>query len=119
MRIEKKHEAELEKRKGLTGRTILAALWLILSFSISYLFATWILSGDILSLDFFYQDVGISKSVSEVVIRIGLALVIFMIFQFFVLIGYAIASPKAKMRPGTPSTYSSEKDPYDTTINYD
>ncbi|MGB3713450.1 MAG: hypothetical protein WA996_03380 [Candidatus Promineifilaceae bacterium] len=119
MRIEKKHEAELEKRKGLTKRTILAGLWLFISFAISYLAAGWLMSSDILGLDFFYEDIGIPETVSEVVMQIAVAFVIFLMIQFVVLIGYAVTSPKAKMRPGTPTTYSSEKDPYDQTINYD
>ena len=119
MRIEKKHEAELEKRKGLTKRTILAGLWLIISFAISYLAAGWLMSGDVLGLEFFYQDIGIPETVSEVVIQIAVAFVIFLLVQFFVLIGYAVTSPKAKMRPGTPTTYSSDKDPYDQTMKYD
>jgi hypothetical protein len=119
MRIEKKHEAELEQRKGLTKRTILASIWLIISFAISYLAAGWLMGGDILGLDFFYQEIGIPETFSEVVLQIVVALVIFLLIQFVVLIGYAVASPKAKMRTGTPSTYSSEPDPYDQTIDYD
>lgn len=119
MRIEKKHEAELEQRKGLTKRTILAALWLIISFAISYLAAGLLMSADVLGPDFFYQEIGIPETVSEIVMQIAVAFVIFLMIQFVVLIGYAVTSPKAKMRPGTPTTYSSEPDPYDPTRNYD
>lgn len=117
MRIEKKREAELAKRRGLTGRTILAVIWLVVSFALSYFFATWILNGELLGIDYFYNQMGIPDSVNEVIIQIGLAVVVFTAFQFFLLIGYAIASPKAKMRPGTPTIYTAEKDPYDTTFN--
>jgi hypothetical protein len=119
MRIEKKHEAELEQRKGLTRRTILASVWLIISFAISYLAAGLLIRGETLGLDFFYEEIGIPETISEVVMQIVVAFVIFLLIQFVVLIGFAIASPKAKMRPGTPSTYSSEPDPYDQMIDYD
>jgi uncharacterized BrkB/YihY/UPF0761 family membrane protein len=119
MRIEKKHEAELEQRKGLTRRTILASVWLIITLSISYLAAGWLMGGDILGLDFFYQEIGIPETFSEVVIQFVVAFVVFLLIQFVVLIGYAVVSPKAKMRTGTPTTYSSEPDPYDQTIKYD
>jgi uncharacterized membrane protein len=119
MRIEKKHEAELEQRKGLTRRTILASVWLIISFAISYLAAGWLMGGDILGLDFFYQEIGIPETISEVVLQFVVAFVILILIQFVVLIGYAVASPKAKIRPGTPTTYSSDPDPYDQTFKYD
>ena len=117
MRIEMKHEAELEKRKGLTGRTILAFVWLFASFAVSILVASWLLIGDIIGTKFFYQDLGIPDTVSEVVLILAVALIIYLIIQLFVLIGYAAFSPKAKMRTGTPSAYSSNPDPYDQTYD--
>jgi hypothetical protein len=119
MRIEKKHEAELEKRKGLTKRTILASIWLLISFAISYLAAGWLLTGDVLGFDFFYQELGIPETAGEIVVQIGFAAVIFLFIQLVALFGYAVISPKAKIRPGTPTTYSSEIDPYDQPITYD
>jgi uncharacterized BrkB/YihY/UPF0761 family membrane protein len=117
MRIEMKHEAELEKRKGLTGRTILAFIWLFASFVVSILLAIWLLIGDIIGTRFFYQDLGISDTVSEVVLIVAVAFIIFLLIQLIVLIGYAAFSPKAKMRTGTPSAYSSNPDPYDQTYD--
>jgi hypothetical protein len=119
MRIEKKREAEMEKRKGLTGRTIIAFLWLVVSFFASYLVASWLFSAEILDTAFFYYDLSIPDTVSETVLRLGVALLIFFAIQFFVLIGYAATSPKAKMRPGTPTTYSPEPDPYEETFTRD
>lgn len=118
MRIDKKKAAELEKRKGLTGRTIIAFLWLAVSFFVAFLISTWLFSSEVIGTDIFYKDLSIPETVSEIVLRLGLAFVIWVIVQFLVLIGYAATSPKAKMRPGTPTSYSSEPDPYDDTIDY-
>lgn len=119
MRLEKKHEAELARRKGLTGRTLLASLWLFASFIVSYLLSSWLFQSETIGLDTFYMDLGIPETVDEIFIRLALAVLIFVFVQFLVLIGYAAFSPKARMRPGTPSAVTSNPDPYDTKITYD
>ena len=113
MRIEMKHEAELEKRKGLTWRTILAVLWLLGSFFASYLIAIWLFSEEYLSTASIYRSLMVPANISETVITLGTAFVIFLAIQFIVLILFALASPKAKRRTGVPRAESDDPDPYE------
>jgi hypothetical protein len=49
---------------------------------------------------------------------IGLMVVFVVIINFFVLLGYAVASPVGRRHPGTPSMYSQEPDPDDRKYDY-
>jgi hypothetical protein len=118
MRIEMKHEAEMEKRKGLTGRTILAVIWLVASYAVSYLIVSWLFAQGYLTLDSLYQNLGIPGNMSEGAVTLGIAFVIFLAIQFVVLIAYAVTSPGAKRRPGVPRLESDDPDPYAKTIDY-
>lgn len=113
MRIEMKHEAELEKRKGLTWRTIVSVVWLFAAFFASYLITLWLFSEEYLTTGHFYQSLQVPTSISETVITIGTAFVIFLAIQFIVLILFALASPNAKRRPGVPRAESDDPDPYE------
>jgi magnesium-transporting ATPase (P-type) len=113
MRIEMKHEAELKKRKGLTWKTLLSVLWLLVAFSASYLIAVWLFSEEYLSTAYIYQNLLVPANISETVITLGTAFVIFLAIQFIVLILFAFASPKAKRRTGVPRADSDNPDPYE------
>lgn len=111
MRLEKKRDSELAERKGLAVRTIIQIIWLVLSGIIAYVALDWIFTSEQLSYDFFYTTLGIPRSVPEAVIMGALILVIVFVMQFFLIMGYAIASPQGRERTGNPSPYSSTYDP--------
>jgi hypothetical protein len=111
MRLDQKKDAELAQRKGLTGRTMVQLIWLGISAFGAYLALNWLISTEQLTYDFFYTNFLIPRSVPEVAILAGLVLLTVLIMQFFLVLGYAIASPQGRERSGNPSPYSTTYDP--------
>ena len=118
MRLDAKRERELQKRKGFTARTIGAIIWLVICVTAAYFFVKWLFETDILHTGFFYFQLHIPRWVSEEILVAGTVLVIVMIINFFVLIGFALVSPIGRRKPGTPSMYSSDPDPDDRKYDY-
>jgi hypothetical protein len=118
MRLDAKRERELNRRKGLATRTIAAVIWLAICIGAAYFFINWLFETERLRMSFFYGPLHIPTWVSEGWIIAGSVLVIVIIVNFFVLIGYALVSPNAKRKPGTPSMYSSDPDPDDKKFDY-
>ena len=113
MRIDMKHDTELARRKGLTGRTIVATTWLIMGFVIAYFLTDWLFKSELISPNFFYSQLFIPETIDEGIIRVGLMAIIVVVMQFFMLIGFAVASPTARARPGTPTPFAKDPDPYE------
>lgn len=118
MHLERKREAELARRRGLAIKTIIALLWFGLCFAAAYYLVNWLFDSEVLSISFFYNRLAIPRSVDEAIIRAGLMVLIVFLVQFFVLIGYAFASPIGRLHPGTPSLRSSEPDPNADQYDY-
>jgi hypothetical protein len=118
MRLERKKEAELAKRKGLAVRTILAVIWFGLCFVAAYFIVNWLFESETVTLSFFYYQLRIPTSVSEGFIRAGLMVFIVVLIQFFVLLGYAFASPIGRVRPGDATLRSQEPDPNADRYDY-
>jgi hypothetical protein len=112
MRLEKKHEEELEKRRGLAGRTIIQFIWLLISFAIAYFLVKALFNGGYINHRMVY-DVGISRKVPEIAIEIVFMFIVVVAMQFFLFIGYAFANPEGRRRTGDPTLQSRTKDPYD------
>lgn len=118
MRLDAKHDREMARRKGLALRTILAVVWLAICFGLAYLIVSFLFDNDLLSYRFFYTQLYVPLDVEETAILIGLTVVVVIIINFFVLVGYGIASPAGRRRPGTPSLHSSDPDPDDRKYDY-
>ena len=118
MRLDAKRERELDRRKGLTSRTIIAFIWLGICIAAGYFLVNWLLETEKLRMRFYYNQLHIPYAVSEGWVIAGTVLVIVIIVNFFVLIGYSLFSPRAKRRPGTPSMFSSDPDPDDRKFDY-
>ena len=118
MRLDAQRERELAKRKGLAMRTILAVIWLAICFGLAYLLMQYLFDNELLTYKFFYNRLFIPRTVSETAILIGSMLVIVVVVNFFVLIGYGLISPSGRRRPGTPSLYSEDPDPDEQKYNY-
>jgi len=113
MRIERQREKELAKRKGNTGRTILGVIWLGLCFAAAYIFMGWLFDTGQLRPSFFWNQLFIPRSVSADALQIIAAIVIVIIMNFFVLLGFGFSSRTGRTRPGTPSLKSRNPDPLD------
>ena len=112
MRLEKKREEELERRKGSTGKTIIQFVWLLISFVIAYFVVKYIFDTGYLTYNMIY-GVGIPRSIPTIVITGVLMLVVVVIMQFFLFIGFMFANPEGRRRTGDPTLKSKTKDPYD------
>ena len=118
MRLERKRDAELAKRKGLAIKTIIALIWFGLCFTAAYFLVNWLFDSDILTIGAIYNRLRIPRTVSEEFIRFGLMVLIVFLMNFFILIGYAFASPLGRVRPGKPSLRSPEPDPNAERYDY-
>ena len=118
MRLDAQRDRELVRRRGLALRTILAVIWIAICFGLAYLIVNYLFDNDIVSYRFFYTRLFIPYDVAETVILIGSMILIVVIINFIVLVGYAIASPIGRRRPGTPSLHSSDPDPDDHKYDY-
>ena len=111
MRLDKKRDSELAQRKGLTTRTLVQGSWLAICALIAYFALTWLFSSGQLSYNFFYTNLLIPRSIPQPAILGGLILLFVLVMQFFLVLGYAFASPQGRERTGNPSPYSSNYDP--------
>ena len=111
MRIEKKREQELAEREGLTRRTIIQLVWLLISGVFAYFVVQALFDAGVVTMEFFYRDLAVPQSVPEIAIRGALILLIVFIMQFFLIFGYIVASPEGRTRSGKPSAYSRNPDP--------
>ncbi len=111
MRLERKRDVELAGRKGMALKTIIALIWFGLCFVVAYYTVNWLFDTEILRPSIIYNRLLIPRTVSEDIIRIALMILIVILIQFFVLLGYAFASPLGRLRPGKPSLRSREPDP--------
>lgn len=111
MRLDRHKERELESRKGLATRTIVQVIWLGVSGVIAYFILRWAFDAEYLSYDYFYNTLLIPTDISEEIILGALVLVSVFVMQFFLILGYAFASPLGRERPGDPSAYSTNPDP--------
>ena len=111
MRLQRQRDAELAKRKGLAIRTVAAVIWFALCFIAAYFIVNWLFESETVTLGFFYYRLHLPTSISEGFIKAGLMIVIVVLIQFFVLLGYAFASPIGRIRPGDATLRSPEPDP--------
>lgn len=112
MRLEKKREEELARRRGMTGRTIVAFIWLLLSGVAGYYLVTYLIDQNFINLNMFY-DLGIPRAVPDELFLAGLVLVVVAVMQFFLFLGFMVASPEGRRPTGEPSLSSRSKDPFD------
>ena len=115
MRIEKQKEAELAERKGLTGKTIIQFFSWLISAVIAYFIATYMFDNNMLSYGRLRTTFSfIPFYINSWVFLAGTMLIIVVIIQFFVSIGFALGSPEGRRKTGKPSMHSRLKDPNDS-----
>ena len=112
MRLEKKREEELERRKGTAGKTIIQFIWLLISFAIAYFVIDLIINAGYISYNMIY-GVGIPRTIPPIAIKLVLMFVIVVVMQFFLFVGFMFATPEGRRRTGDPTLKSKTKDPLD------
>ncbi len=115
MRIEKKQDEEIARRQGMTGKTVIQVVWFLISGIISYFLVTFMLNSEEVNFSYglIYNTTGLPRSVPEGAILAILILILIMVFQVFLWLGFALASPEGRRKTGQPSLYSRNKDPFD------
>lgn len=113
MRLEKKRDEELARRKGLTGKTIIQVIWLLISSVIAYFLSTFLFEQEVITYNMLYTQLAIPRDVPQVVVLGGLILLIVAVMQIFLILGFVLASPEGRRRSGEPSLHSRIKDPFD------
>jgi hypothetical protein len=114
MRLDRIREYELAKRKGSTLRTIVQTIWLLISFVVAYYISEWLFAEKVISYNFFYTQLSIPRAVPQWAILGALILLIVIVMQFFVLMGFLIGTPRGRAKSGRASAFSSNPDPFDT-----
>ena len=113
MRLEKKRDEELARRKGLTGKTIVQVIWLLVTGSLAYLFVNYLFSQEIITASVFYNQLYIPRSVPEIGLKLIVVLGMVIVMQIVFSMGYIIASPEGRRRTGDATMHSRNKDPFD------
>jgi len=113
MRLEKKKQEELSKRKGLPLRTIVFVFWLAISFAVAYFLVQYMFNGGYLSERFYYSDLGLPNNWPIELLKGATMLLIVVVMQVFLTFGFMLASPEGRRRTGDPTMYSRNKDPFD------
>lgn len=112
MLIDMKRAAEVNQRKGLTGRTVVAMTWFAFCLIFSFLFVNWLLASGTMDNAFVYGEVGVPTSVSMDVVRLVSTAMMFGALQFIAIIIFAMISPQARVRPGRPTATAQAPDFY-------
>jgi len=113
MRLEKKHEEELARRKGLTGKTIIQVIWLLVTGTLAFFFTNYLFSQGIVSASTFYNQLYIPRSVPELGVKLIMVFGLVVVMQIVFSIGFIIASPEGRRRTGDATLKSRNKDPFD------
>ena len=118
MRLDAQRERELERRKGFAGRTIVAILWFSLCVVGAYFLVHWLFEIDRFNIRWFHTRLYIPWDWDDWIIYAGLMIVIVVIINFLLLVGYSFFSAVGRRRPGSASLYSSDPDPDDQRFDY-
>ncbi|MCA9899837.1 MAG: hypothetical protein H6654_19310 [Ardenticatenaceae bacterium] len=113
MRLEKKHDEELARRKGLTGKTVIQVVWLLVTGVLAYFFVNYLFSEGIITPGIFYNQLFIPRSVPEIGLKLIVVFGFVIVMQIVFSIGYIVASPEGRRRTGDASMHSRNKDPFD------
>lgn len=113
MRLEKKKQEQLSKRKGLTGRTIAMVIWLGISIAIAYFLTEYLFSQGYLTERIFYVDLFIPRSVPLAGLKVITIFGMVVAMQVVFYLGFFFASPEGRRRTGDASLKSRNKDPFD------
>lgn len=113
MRLEKQKEAEIAKRKGLTGKTIIQVIWLLLTGTAAYVFTNYLFSEGLVTSNTFYNQLFIPRIVPVLGLKLLMVLAIVIVMQIIFSIGFIIASPEGRRRTGDATLHSRNKDPFD------
>ncbi|NJN54511.1 MAG: hypothetical protein HC804_07010 [Anaerolineae bacterium] len=113
MRLEKKRNEELSKRKGMSGRTVVFVIWLGISFVVAYFLVEYMFDMGYLSEKFYYTDLALPRNWPIEAMKGVTMFLIVIVMQVVMSLGFMLASPEGRRRTGEATLYSRNKDPFD------
>lgn len=113
MRIDRKRDEELARRKGFARRTVIQSIWLLLSAAATYFFLRYLIDNDHLSYELFYSQLSLPRWLPEWAILLALIVVGVVILQFFFFLAFALASSEGRAQTGRATPFSRHHDPFD------
>ncbi len=113
MKIEKRREQELAKREGNWKRTLLQTFALLVSFGIAYVAVGFLDEQKIITTGMVRGAFQLSSRVPQWAVIGGMMLVIVVLIQFILMIGYFAASPQGRRKAGDGDMYSTNKEQYE------
>jgi hypothetical protein len=117
MRLDAQRDRETAKRKGSAVKTILGFIWLSLCFTAAYYLISWLFETGEVNPSFFWNQLFIPRQINLAGLKMLISVVIVVIMNFFVLLGYGFSSRTGRIRPGTPSLKSRNPDPNDKSYH--
>ena len=118
MRLDAQRDEETARRKGSGVKTILGLFWFGLCFAAAYFLINYLFESGELAPNFFYNQLFIPRQLKVPGLKIVVSVVIVVVMNFFILLGYGFSSKTGRIRPGTPSMSSRNPDPNDKKYNY-
>ncbi len=113
MRLEQKRDEEINKRKGLTGRTIVMVIWLGISIAIAYFLTEYLQNEGYLDINnLMYNQIGLPRSIPEWAAQLIIMFGIVVVFQIIFWLGFIWFTPEGRRRTGDASMVSRNKDPF-------
>lgn len=118
MQLDARREAELARRHGRARRTVFMLIWLAICAGIAYFLARWLVDTAVVQPAAAYRQLSLPGWVPEWAIFAGLVLLIVIVMQLIVLLGYMLFSPEAHRRTGQPSLDSRHPELQDDERTY-
>lgn len=112
MRLDKKKEEELARRKGSANKTLIQTVWLLISLAIAYVLTMYLFNQGTITADLLYRQ-GIPRSIPEWGLQLGVAILLTICMQIFLLLGFVFANPEGRRKLGEPTLVSRNKDAFD------
>ncbi|KAA3657027.1 MAG: hypothetical protein DWQ04_29350 [Chloroflexi bacterium] len=115
MRIQKKQDEEIARRKGMTTKTIIQVIWLGISGVVAYFLINFMIESEEVGFNYntLYNQLFIPRTIPKWVLLGVMILIFVLVMQMFLALGFAFASPEGRRKTGKPSLYSQNKDPFD------
>lgn len=113
MRIDRRRDQELARRRGFARRTVVQSVWLLLSAAATYFFVRYLMTNNYLSYEQIYRQLSLPPSLPEWAILLAMIVIGVGILQFFFFLAFALVSPDGRAQTGRATPYSRHNDPFE------
>ena len=117
MRIDMKREAEMNQRKGMTWRTIVAIMWFVVCLVLAYFLTGWLIDSGIVDRGLVYGTFSLPAELDMQIVRAMAIILMVVVLQFFAVVFFAAISPTARVRTGQATATAQSHDYYEQQYN--